>query len=614
MCEWKGTVRFPDERYYEQFNRKKRMAIPFNPDSVTSGFNLTKLNSNFDKTKTALSDALSRSGNGPNQMEADIDLNSNDLLNAKDIHATSLFVGGERVIPSSFVNTPVFFASSRNDIKALKTEKIQNAYFDGSLWLWTLGDFSSQLAIDVIGGVYLKSNYSASTVGAWRRADSINAKWYFSWFGVIGDDATDNSSAINQAISLASLQMPQVDLELPPGRVRHSQKIQLGRNKMVLSGSGRDSTTLVRTFANDHHILLRRSDLGNELNDVTVRNLSLEETVTANSSTAVICVDWAANINLENIVSTNGHTGVMLLGCFDINLQNVKQRFDYFDTSLIPSGRIGLYISVASIAAANGGARALSANIFINNSRFYTAFGGGGTAYGGDYGIKVDAVDGIWINNIYLGGFLVAAMHIENILAEASFPGYRCLGVQVANSWFDHNRGDGLLINGSGLLSAGVHNFSGVNFLGSNNNDYNVRIEGNAHDVKFNGCWMRLAKNDNIRITSTVSGFTVVGNTIGGARSAGTGGGVCVALVAGTDFIVSDNIIDGENTASAGIYLVGGTDFNVEGNTVRNCTTGILTDGTTNYYYISDSNNLHRNGTPFFDGSSGVNVKNPTPL
>lgn len=73
------------------------MAINFTPDDVASGFNLSKLNSNFDKTQTALQDALSRSGNGPNQMNADIDLNSNDLLNVKQIDADVLTLNGDVV-------------------------------------------------------------------------------------------------------------------------------------------------------------------------------------------------------------------------------------------------------------------------------------------------------------------------------------------------------------------------------------------------------------------------------------------------------------------------------------------------------------------------------------
>lgn len=81
------------------------MAINFNPLSVLSGFDLTKLNQNFQSIKASLSDGLSRSGGSPNQMEADIDMNSNDLLNVKQIDAEVLTLNGDVVQPVSLSNS-----------------------------------------------------------------------------------------------------------------------------------------------------------------------------------------------------------------------------------------------------------------------------------------------------------------------------------------------------------------------------------------------------------------------------------------------------------------------------------------------------------------------------
>ena len=44
--------------------------------------------------ETAISDSLSRKGDVPNAMEADLDLNSNDILNAKSVSTTSLLLNG----------------------------------------------------------------------------------------------------------------------------------------------------------------------------------------------------------------------------------------------------------------------------------------------------------------------------------------------------------------------------------------------------------------------------------------------------------------------------------------------------------------------------------------
>ena len=61
------------------------MAVDFTPTDVGGGFNRADFNNNFAALVTALQDALSRSGNGPNQMTADLDLNGFNLLNAANV-------------------------------------------------------------------------------------------------------------------------------------------------------------------------------------------------------------------------------------------------------------------------------------------------------------------------------------------------------------------------------------------------------------------------------------------------------------------------------------------------------------------------------------------------
>lgn len=52
------------------------------------------LNDNFDAIEEAFDNTLSRDGSTPNQMEADIDLNSNDLLNVNSIDAAQYLLNG----------------------------------------------------------------------------------------------------------------------------------------------------------------------------------------------------------------------------------------------------------------------------------------------------------------------------------------------------------------------------------------------------------------------------------------------------------------------------------------------------------------------------------------
>jgi hypothetical protein len=60
-------------------------------NTVSSGYNsLATLNSNFTKIQEAFDNTLSRDGSTPNAMNADLDMNNKDILNAKDVYSNSV--------------------------------------------------------------------------------------------------------------------------------------------------------------------------------------------------------------------------------------------------------------------------------------------------------------------------------------------------------------------------------------------------------------------------------------------------------------------------------------------------------------------------------------------
>lgn len=74
------------------------MAVDVTLTTITSGYNLDKINANFLAIEEALNDSFSRSGNTPNSLSADMDLDGNDILNAGNIDATSITLGGETFV------------------------------------------------------------------------------------------------------------------------------------------------------------------------------------------------------------------------------------------------------------------------------------------------------------------------------------------------------------------------------------------------------------------------------------------------------------------------------------------------------------------------------------
>ena len=90
------------------------MAITFIRDVITSGYNLSKINSNFEKIEAALLDAVSRSGSTPNQMNSDLDMNGNNILNITGIGAESIVING--ITAEEFLNEAV--ATATNEAEA----------------------------------------------------------------------------------------------------------------------------------------------------------------------------------------------------------------------------------------------------------------------------------------------------------------------------------------------------------------------------------------------------------------------------------------------------------------------------------------------------------------
>jgi hypothetical protein len=73
------------------------------------------------------------------------------------------------------------------------------------LFVWRLGNYTTAVANDPTGAVYVKANTISAATGAWVRADvGILTRPFgidLAWFGVVGDDATDNTTAMNAAIA-----------------------------------------------------------------------------------------------------------------------------------------------------------------------------------------------------------------------------------------------------------------------------------------------------------------------------------------------------------------------------------------------------------------------------
>lgn len=76
------------------------------PD-ITSGYNLSAINSNFQKIEDELNNKVlyrQTQDGEPNAMFENLDMNSNDVLNAGEISTGRLFISGQEAVPTELVN------------------------------------------------------------------------------------------------------------------------------------------------------------------------------------------------------------------------------------------------------------------------------------------------------------------------------------------------------------------------------------------------------------------------------------------------------------------------------------------------------------------------------
>lgn len=64
---------------------------------------VSQINSNFAKVEDAIDKLLSRDGASPNAMQADLDMNSNDVLNVNTLFAKKLVLDGKVLVPVDVV-------------------------------------------------------------------------------------------------------------------------------------------------------------------------------------------------------------------------------------------------------------------------------------------------------------------------------------------------------------------------------------------------------------------------------------------------------------------------------------------------------------------------------
>jgi hypothetical protein len=195
------------------------------------------LNDNSDLIETAFENTLSRDGTGPNNMESDLDMDSNDIINVANLSVASLRVNGQPVSPGSinytgqvketqtatsgqtvFNLSTVSYAPLTNNLSVYVDGVYQNPTtytennstritFDAGVHIGAVVDFVVLSLTDLPGTIDASNviytpggSGAATTTVETKLRETVSVKD----FGAVGDGVTDDRAAVQAAFNSGS--------------------------------------------------------------------------------------------------------------------------------------------------------------------------------------------------------------------------------------------------------------------------------------------------------------------------------------------------------------------------------------------------------------------------
>ena len=318
--------------------------------TISSGYySRQALNNNFEDLRDAFDNTLSLDGSTPNAMQADLDLNNNDILNAQEISANGLRIDGVLIGSSDIAaaganmytdsytgdgSTVAYTMSYQPFIKDNTQVYIDGVYQakDGYTISGTTLTFSEApplnsdieivvaRSLDTLSGDADIIQYNQGDSGAVDTTVGDKLREFVSVkdFGAVGDGVTDDTAALTNAIAA------QVPLYFGDETYKITSPIAQTLTKDVL-WKGRGATI---SYENPSHseYALRLSDTTGV--DIVINNLTIDGTKQANKILEVLNntsnttpTNFVANeLRVENCKRLNtfsGGSAVYMRGAFE---------------------------------------------------------------------------------------------------------------------------------------------------------------------------------------------------------------------------------------------------------------------------------------------------------
>jgi len=249
--------------------------------NISSGYaSTTTLNSNFTALRDAFDNTLSLDGSTPNSMGADLDMDSNDILNVQSLNVQGLTIGGTSVFPNTAAisttyatqthtgdgSTTTFAMGYNPAIKANVDAHIDGVYQNidtftisgTNLTFSEAPPLNSSIEIKVPINVTSLTNTDSSQIvynqgGTGAQDRTVQSKLQESVsvndFGAVGDGIADDTAAIQTAVDYAL--QSEVSLQFAAGKTYritseiNFPKYHAGVIRKWISFDGGGSTILI---------------------------------------------------------------------------------------------------------------------------------------------------------------------------------------------------------------------------------------------------------------------------------------------------------------------------------------------------------------------------------
>lgn len=374
-------------------------------------------------------------------------------------------------------------------------------------------------------------------------------------FGALGDGVTDDTAAIQAAITTAGNLASGATVFFPDGKYLVSSTLNISKNNVMLEGFSRMSTQVIRktAFGPMFNFTTGTSTM---LYGCGLSNLNTSDNSANSASGVIVNVDNAQLFRISDVSIFGGTSGIVLKACISTEISHVIVSMQ--NPAGSPTGRYGIQITTTAIV---GAPQLWGSNIFLDTVNIYGGDNVSGTYSNMDDGIRIEACDGVWMSNCYMGAAKISDFHLAHTNASAI-----CVNIFVVNSMMDICLGNGVLIDGTqSVQQVNIQAIVSCAGLGAAAMD-GVRITGPVNRLTFQGTingW----KSNGFHIGATggvvVNDITVTGSVI----NSNSGSGVNIDTNSGTNFLlISGNDLTNNTTAALTDNTVATTTKNFEGN------------------------------------------------